>query len=116
MKRVPIQTPWAPKASAAASPRPCERACGEHRDPDGVDDLRDQGHAGDLPGVAAGLGPLGDHGVAARALGVDRMAHLAAHAHHLDAAAVALLDHALRNPEACDEAGGPLRDDHVKAR
>ena len=71
MKRVPIQTPCAPNASAAASPRPstiepaastgmltASTICGISAMP------------ADLAGVAAGLGALRDDGVAAGLLGV----------------------------------------------
>ena len=62
----PIQTPAAPSASAAATwrPQPIPPAASTGtRVADRVDDLRDEHHAPDLAGVAAGLVPLGDDDV-----------------------------------------------------
>ena len=106
MKRVPTQMPSAPSASDGGQAPSVDDAAGGHdRHPvaDGVDDLRDEGEGGDLAGVAAGLGALGDDDVAAGLDRRDGVAHLAAHAHDEDVAAVAEVDHVTGHAEAGDE-------------
>ena len=46
-----------------------DRACGDHRDFHRVDDLRDERHARDAAGVAAGLGALRDDGIQSAGFG-----------------------------------------------
>ncbi len=82
MKRVPIHTPSAPSASAAARPRPSKippAATTGHPVADRVDDLRHERHRRDVSGVAARLGALRDDDVAPGLDRGDRVAHLAAH-------------------------------------
>ena len=78
-----------------------------------VDDLRDQGEGRDLAGVPARLGALGDDDVAARLHRGDGVAHLAAHAHDEDVAAVAEVDDVARHAEAGDEHRAAPVDDVV---
>ena len=90
MNRVPIQTPSAPRASDGGQAPPVEQAAGgddRHPVADGVDHLGHERHRGDLPGVAAGLGALGDDEVAARLHRADGVADLAAHRADEDVAA-----------------------------
>ena len=116
MKRVPTQTPSAPRASAAAEPAAVEDTAGRHDGhvrADGVDDLGDQRERRHLAGVATGLGALGHHQIAA---GLDRphsVLHLAAHAddHHL--VAMALLHHLSRHAEPGHERLGAAFDDEL---
>ena len=115
MKRVPIHTPCAPSAKAAARPRPstmepaastgiftASTICGIERQP------------GDLAGMAAGLGALGDHGVEAAVFAGLGVAHGAADVHHLQPRRVKAIDEvARRHAEAGDEGRRPFLDDDV---
>ena len=76
---------------------------------DRVDDLRDEGERGDLAGVAAGLGALGDDDVAAGLDRGDGVADLAAHVHHEHVAPVAQVDDVARDAEPGDEHRGRRR-------
>ena len=112
MNRVPTHTPSAPRANDGGQSPPVDDSTGRHdRDvgADGVDHLGDQRHGGHLSGVAAGLGPLGHHDVAA---GVERpsgVLHLAAHVDHEHAVTVAELDDARPEPPARPRTRWPLR-------
>jgi hypothetical protein len=57
-----------------------------------VDDLRDQRHAGNLAGVAAGFGALGDNCVEAAVFAGLRVTHRAAHVHHFQTRGVEAVD------------------------
>ena len=116
MKRVPTQMPSAPSASAAARPRPSTMPAGrDHRHPvaDRVDDLRHERERGDLAGVAAGLGALGDDDVAAGLDRGDGVADLAAHVDDEHVAAVAEVDDVTGHAETGDEHRAATVDDVV---
>ena len=106
MNRVPTQTPAAPSARAAASPRPSKMppaATTGTRSPTASTIRGHERHGGDETGVPTRLGALGDDEVAARVdgpLGVD---HLAAHVGHQDVVAVTEIDHRGRHAESGDE-------------
>ena len=114
MKRVPIQTPSAPRASDGGQAPAVEQAAGgDHRHPvaDRVDDLGHEGHRGDRAGVAAGLGALGDDEVAAALDGGDGVADLAAHAPDQHVVVVQQVDGVAGHAEAGDEDPGAALDD-----
>ena len=92
-------------------------AGGDDRDPvpDGVDDLGDERHRRHRPGVAAGLGALGDDEVAAGFDRGDGVAHLAAHVDDEHVAVVAALDHVAGHAEGGDEHRHALGDEQVDA-
>ena len=115
MKRVPTQIPSAPRASAAASPRPSSAPGGHHRDVGShrIDDLGHQRHGGHQAGVTSGLGALGDHDVAAGRLGPPGMVHLAAHVDHQETVAMAEVDHVGGHAQSGDEDGCTPLDDFV---
>ena len=85
-----------------------------HAVADGVDDLGHERHGRHRPGVAAGLGALGDDEIAAGLDRGDRVAHLAAHVDHDDVVVVAELDDLARHAEGGDEHRHPLRDDVLR--
>ena len=114
MKRVPIQTPSAPSASAAARPRPSKMppaATTGTRSPTASTTWGTSGMVATVPGVPAGLGALGDDEVAAGLDRGDRVADLAAHVDHEDVVVVAQLDDLARHAERGDEHRHPLRDE-----
>ena len=92
-----------------------DAAGGDDGDPvaDRVDDLRDERERGDLSGVAAGLGALGDHEVAPGLDGTDGVLDLAAHADHDEVVLVAEVDHLGRHAQPGHECGGAALDDHL---
>ena len=114
----PVQTPWAPRAMAAAiwrpSPIPPAASTGT-RGADRVHDLGDQHHGGDLAAMATGFGALGhDHVDADRqlALGVLLRADQGA---DQQAVGVGLVDHVLgRRAEGVDDhADAGVADGHL---
>ncbi len=95
MNRVPTQTPSAPRASAAARPRPSKMppaATTGTRSPTASTIWGTRAQRGDLARVAAGLGALGHDEVAAGLDGVDGVADLAAHVDDEDVVVVAEVD------------------------
>src|SRR4030095_8275292 len=73
-------------------------------------------HRRDFAGMAAGLGPLGDHDVAPGVLGAARVVDGAAHRHDLHAAVMAAADHWPRDAQAGDERRRAFLDDDVDRR
>ena len=117
MKRVPTQIAVGAQRERGSQAPPVDDAAGRHhRHPlaDRVDDLGHEREGGDLAGVAARLGALGDDDVAAGLDRVDGVAHLAAHADHQHVAAVAEVDHVAGHAEPGDEHRGALVDDVVR--
>ena len=116
MKRVPTQMPSAPSARDGGQAPAVDDAAGRddrHALADRVDDLRHERERGDLAGVAAGLGALGDDDVAAGLHRGDGVADLAAHAHHEHVAAVAEVDDVARHAEPGHEHRAAAVDDVV---
>ena len=105
----------AEREGGGEAPAVDDAAGGDDRDPvaDGVDDLGHERHRGDLAGVAAGLGALGDDDVAAGLDGGDGVADLAAHVHDHQAVAVAQVDDVAGHAEPGHERGGAALDDVV---
>ena len=119
MKRVPSHTPSAPSASDGRETAAVEdAACRDDRDAlaDRIDDLRHQREGRNRAGVAARLGALRDHEVAAGFDRGDRVAHLAAHRRDEHVAVVQHLDDLARHAEPGDEQRRAALHDLFRAR
>src|SRR6516225_5329378 len=112
MKRVPIHTPSAPRASAAAVE---DAARGDNWDAlaDRVDDLGYQWKGRNLAGVASRFGALGHDEVAPGLDRADSVFDLAAHADDDEIVLMTQVDDLCRHTEPGHERRGASRDDHL---